>query len=240
MAASGSRHAPHSDGVSGRRAMLQRSPHSPGGSPGALHVVRLHAPPQAPGMNGARTSPCVASLTAAPASCRASRQPGTACSCCAAPAAHSSRSGGAQLRYNDQLPCPRRHARSVVPLLDFFSAAGGHPHAAGELRAGHGVEPRRHKSLLHRLLTADMSHDPGWSTWANTAAAGSLTNPRSLPPRPAPTNSADRLDPGRSSPCSFGLISTLSSHPVVFFSHNKPANSIFSTINQRNEQAERM
>jgi hypothetical protein len=42
---------------------------------------------------------------------------------------------------------------------------------------------------------------------------------------------------GISSPCSFGLISRISSHPVVFFSHNKPANSAFSTINQRNEQA---
>jgi hypothetical protein len=40
------------------------------------------------------------------------------------------------------------------------------------------------------------------------------------------------------SPCSFGLISRISSHPAVFFSHNKPANSAFSTINQRNEQAE--
>jgi hypothetical protein len=39
-------------------------------------------------------------------------------------------------------------------------------------------------------------------------------------------------------PRSFGLISTISSHPAVFFSHNKPANSTFSTINQRNEQAE--
>jgi hypothetical protein len=39
------------------------------------------------------------------------------------------------------------------------------------------------------------------------------------------------------SPCSFGLISTISSHLAVFFSHNKPANSTFSTINQRNEQA---
>jgi hypothetical protein len=37
-------------------------------------------------------------------------------------------------------------------------------------------------------------------------------------------------------PCSFGLISRISSHPAVFFSHNKPANSAFSTINQRNEQ----
>jgi hypothetical protein len=27
---------------------------------------------------------------------------------------------------------------------------------------------------------------------------------------------------------SFGLISRISSHPAVFFSHNKPANSIFS------------
>jgi hypothetical protein len=40
-----------------------------------------------------------------------------------------------------------------------------------------------------------------------------------------------------SAPCSFGLISKISSHPAVFFSHNKPANSAFSTINQRNEQA---
>jgi hypothetical protein len=40
------------------------------------------------------------------------------------------------------------------------------------------------------------------------------------------------------SPCSFGLISRISSHPAVFFSHNKPANSAFSTINQRNEQAD--
>jgi hypothetical protein len=40
-------------------------------------------------------------------------------------------------------------------------------------------------------------------------------------------------------PCSFGLISRINSHPAVFFSHNKPANSAFSTINQRNEQAER-
>jgi hypothetical protein len=39
------------------------------------------------------------------------------------------------------------------------------------------------------------------------------------------------------SPCSFGLISRISSHPAVFFSHNKTANSAFSTINQRNEQA---
>jgi hypothetical protein len=39
-------------------------------------------------------------------------------------------------------------------------------------------------------------------------------------------------------PCSFGLISRISSHPAVFFSHNKPANSAFSTINQRNEQAD--
>jgi hypothetical protein len=39
------------------------------------------------------------------------------------------------------------------------------------------------------------------------------------------------------SPCSFGLISRISSHPAVFFSHNKPANSAFSIINQRNEQA---
>jgi hypothetical protein len=38
-------------------------------------------------------------------------------------------------------------------------------------------------------------------------------------------------------PCSFGLISTISSHPAVFFSHNKPANSTFNTINQRNDQA---
>jgi hypothetical protein len=29
----------------------------------------------------------------------------------------------------------------------------------------------------------------------------------------------------------------MSSHPAVFFSHNKPVNSAFSTINQRNEQA---
>jgi hypothetical protein len=35
----------------------------------------------------------------------------------------------------------------------------------------------------------------------------------------------------------FGLISRISSHPAVFFSHNKPANSTFSIINQRNEQA---
>jgi hypothetical protein len=41
------------------------------------------------------------------------------------------------------------------------------------------------------------------------------------------------------SPCSFGLISRISSHPVVFFSHNKSANSAFSTINQRNEHARR-
>jgi hypothetical protein len=41
-------------------------------------------------------------------------------------------------------------------------------------------------------------------------------------------------------PCSFGLISRISSHPAVFFSHNKPANSAFSTINQRNEQANSM
>jgi hypothetical protein len=41
-----------------------------------------------------------------------------------------------------------------------------------------------------------------------------------------------------SGPCSFGLISRISSHPAVFFSHNKPANSAFSTINQRNEQAQ--
>jgi hypothetical protein len=39
-------------------------------------------------------------------------------------------------------------------------------------------------------------------------------------------------------PCLFGLISRISSHPAVFFSHNKPANSAFSIINQRNEQAE--
>jgi hypothetical protein len=38
-------------------------------------------------------------------------------------------------------------------------------------------------------------------------------------------------------PCLFGLISRISSHPAVFFSHNKSANSAFSTINQRNEQA---
>jgi hypothetical protein len=38
-------------------------------------------------------------------------------------------------------------------------------------------------------------------------------------------------------PCSFGLISRISSHPAMFFSHNKPANSAFSKINQRNEQA---
>jgi hypothetical protein len=43
---------------------------------------------------------------------------------------------------------------------------------------------------------------------------------------------------GRQAPCSFGLISRISSHPAVFFSHNEPANSAFSTINQRNEQAE--
>jgi len=37
-------------------------------------------------------------------------------------------------------------------------------------------------------------------------------------------------------PGSFELISRISSHPTVFFSHNKPAaNSTFSTINQRNE-----
>jgi hypothetical protein len=41
-------------------------------------------------------------------------------------------------------------------------------------------------------------------------------------------------------PCSFGLISRISSHPAVLFSHNKPANSAFSTINQRNEQAEKL
>jgi hypothetical protein len=40
-------------------------------------------------------------------------------------------------------------------------------------------------------------------------------------------------------PCSFGLISRISSHPAMFFSHNKPANSAFSTINQRNEQTGR-
>jgi hypothetical protein len=39
-------------------------------------------------------------------------------------------------------------------------------------------------------------------------------------------------------PCSFGLISRISSHPAVFFSHNKPANNAFNTINQRNEQAD--
>jgi hypothetical protein len=39
-------------------------------------------------------------------------------------------------------------------------------------------------------------------------------------------------------PCSFGLISRISNHPAVFFSHNKPANSAFNTINQRNEQAD--
>jgi hypothetical protein len=44
--------------------------------------------------------------------------------------------------------------------------------------------------------------------------------------------------PGEVSPWSFGLISRISSHPAVFFSHNKPANSTFSTINQRNEQAD--
>jgi hypothetical protein len=30
------------------------------------------------------------------------------------------------------------------------------------------------------------------------------------------------------SPCSFELFSGISSHPAVFFSHNKPANSTFS------------
>jgi hypothetical protein len=34
------------------------------------------------------------------------------------------------------------------------------------------------------------------------------------------------------------LVSRISSHPAVFFSHNKLANSTLSTINQRNEQAE--
>jgi hypothetical protein len=33
---------------------------------------------------------------------------------------------------------------------------------------------------------------------------------------------------GRSSPCSFELFSQISSHPAVFFSHNKPTNSTFS------------
>jgi hypothetical protein len=32
------------------------------------------------------------------------------------------------------------------------------------------------------------------------------------------------------------LISRINTHLTVFFSHNKPANSTFSTINQRNEQ----
>jgi hypothetical protein len=41
-------------------------------------------------------------------------------------------------------------------------------------------------------------------------------------------------DSNNLSPCSFGLISRISSHSTVFFSHNKPANSTFSTINQRN------
>jgi hypothetical protein len=42
---------------------------------------------------------------------------------------------------------------------------------------------------------------------------------------------------GQFAPCSFGLISRINSDPAVFFSHNKPANSVFSTINQRNEHA---
>jgi hypothetical protein len=41
---------------------------------------------------------------------------------------------------------------------------------------------------------------------------------------------------GKLTPCSFGLISRISRHPTVFLSHNKPANSTFSTINQRNGQ----
>jgi hypothetical protein len=48
----------------------------------------------------------------------------------------------------------------------------------------------------------------------------------------------DRTVDNWKSPYSFRLISTISSHPTVFFSHNKPANSTFSTINQRNEQSE--
>jgi hypothetical protein len=42
---------------------------------------------------------------------------------------------------------------------------------------------------------------------------------------------------GTNCACSFGLISRISSHPAVFFSHNKPANNTFSIINQRNKQA---
>jgi hypothetical protein len=58
--------------------------------------------------------------------------------------------------------------------------------------------------------------------------------PRSKPPH-QPLYPAFRLT--CLPPCSFGLISRISSHPAVFFSHNKPANSAFSTINQRNEHA---
>jgi hypothetical protein len=42
----------------------------------------------------------------------------------------------------------------------------------------------------------------------------------------------DKRPVSLNSSCSFGL-----SHPAVFFSHNKPANSAFSIINQRNEHA---
>jgi hypothetical protein len=36
------------------------------------------------------------------------------------------------------------------------------------------------------------------------------------------------LVPEKHTPCSFELFSQISSHPALFFSHNKPANSTFS------------
>jgi hypothetical protein len=88
----------------------------------------------------AQTSPCFASLTGASASRRAS-------SCF--------------VQINDQLRCSRlhdaMHARSCRWACLFLTspAAGGHVHAAGELPACHGVEPRRNETLLHRSLAAD-------------------------------------------------------------------------------------
>jgi hypothetical protein len=41
----------------------------------------------------------------------------------------------------------------------------------------------------------------------------------------------DDNPPAQPAPCSFRWFSQMSSHPAVFFSHNKPANSAFSHNN---------
>jgi hypothetical protein len=81
--------------------------------------------------------------------------------------------------------------------------------------------PRRHLTLkLPKHTPPNWPHPISWPfrPW-QVYLVSKIFHPKTLPP------------------CSFGLISRISSHPAVFFSHNKPANSAFSTINQRNEQA---